>query len=76
MRLLIALITVLIGFKTFYLTPLGVYAKFLIFGIAALAFILNFKAIIKIFWFKVIGIMVLISILNSYPDEPLAFQLQ
>jgi hypothetical protein len=66
MRLLIALIIVLIGFKTFYLTPLGVYAKFLIFGIATLAFIFNFRAIIKIFWFKLIGIMVLISILNSY----------
>ncbi len=66
MRLIIAYIIILIGFNTFYLTPLGLYAKFLIFGISLLAFIFNFRMIIKIFWFKLIGIIVLISILNSY----------
>jgi len=66
MKLIIAFVIIVIGFNTFHLTPLGVYSKIFILGISVFGFIVNFKVILKIVWFKVIGIITLISMLSAY----------
>ena len=65
MRLYISLLIILIGFRTFNLTPIALETRYIMFAFSLIAFIYNFKLIFNNALLRFILILILISIISS-----------